>query len=119
VEVSTPTYEKNKLLIDGLECINSNIGIPHLLVEVDNVDKFDLEPFVKKVYETKEFEKGVNVEIFNLFDKKIINARVYGGGVGETDACGSGAVCMFYYLYNPKKVNHYSFIFSPRPPYCK
>ena len=113
IEVSTPTYENNKLLIDGLECIKSNIGNPNLLVEVDNVDKFDLEQFVKKVYETKEFEKGVNVEIFNLFDKKIINARVYERGVGETDACGSGAVCMFYYLYNTNQVNNNSLIFYP------
>ena len=113
IEVSIPTYENNKLLIDGLECIKSNIGNPHLLVEVDNVDKFDLEQFVKKVYETKEFEKGVNVEIFNLFDKKIINARVYERGVGETDACGSGAVCMFYYLYNTNQVNNNSLIFYP------
>ena len=113
IEVSTPTYDKNKLLIDGLECIKSNIGNPHLLVEVDNVDKFDLEQFVKKVYETKEFEKGVNVEIFNLFDKKIINARVYERGVGETDACGSGAVCMFFYLYNTNQVNNNSLIFYP------
>ena len=113
IEVSIPTYEKNKLLIDGLECIKSNIGNPHLLVEVDNVDKFDLEQFVKKVYKTKEFEKGVNVEIFNLFDKKIINARVYERGVGETDACGSGAVCMFYYLYSTNQVDNNSLIFYP------
>ena len=113
IEVSTPSYEENKLLIDGLECIKSNIGNPHLLVEVDNVDKFDLEQFVKKVYETKEFEKGLNIEIFNLFDKKIINARVYERGVGETDACGSGAVCMFYYLYNTNQVNNNSLIFYP------
>ena len=113
IEVTIPTYENNKLLIDGLECIKSNIGNPHLLVEVDNVDNFDLEQFVKKVLETKEFEKGVNVEIFNLFDKKIINARVYERGVGETDACGSGAVCMFYYLYNTNQVNNNSLIFYP------
>ena len=113
IEVSTPTYENNKLLIDGLECIKSNIGNPHLLVEVDNVDKFDLEQFVKKVYDTKEFENGVNVEIFNMFDKKIINARVYERGVGETDACGSGAVCMFYYLYSTNQVYNNSLIFYP------
>ncbi len=113
IEVSTPSYEENKLLIDGLECIKSNIGNPHLLVEVENVDKFDLEKFVQKVYETKEFENGVNVEIFNMFDKKIINARVYERGVGETDACGSGAICMFYYLYNTNQVNNNSLIFYP------
>ena len=113
IEVSTPTYENNKLLIDGLECIKSNIGNPHLLVEVDNVDKFDLEKFVQKVYETKEFENGVNVEIFNMFNKKIINARVYERGVGETDACGSGAICMFYYLFNTNQLKNHSLIFYP------
>ena len=56
LEVSIPTYDENKLLIDGLECIKSNIGNPHLLVEVENVDKFDLEMFIQKVYETNEFE---------------------------------------------------------------
>ena len=113
LEISIPSYEENKLLIDGLECIKSNIGNPHLLVEVENVDKFDLEKFVQKVYETNEFENGVNVEIFNMFDKKIINARVYERGVGETDACGSGAICMFYYLYNTNQVNNNSLIFYP------
>ena len=113
IEVSIPTYEENKLLIDGLECIKSNIGNPHLLVEVENVDKFDLEMFIQKVYETNEFKNGVNVEIFNMFDKKIINARVYERGVGETDACGSGAICMFYYLYNTNQVNNNSLIFYP------
>jgi len=113
LEVSIPTYEENKLLIDGLECIKSNIGNPHLLVEVENVDKFDLEEFVQKVYDTNSFENGVNVEIFNTFDKKIINARVYERGVGETDACGSGAICMFYYLYNTNQVNNNSLIFYP------
>ena len=113
LEISIPSYEENKLLIDGLECIKSNIGNPHLLVEVENVDKFDLEKFVQKVYETNEFKNGVNVEIFNMLDKKIINARVYERGVGETDACGSGAICMFYYLYNTNQVNNNSLIFYP------
>ena len=113
LDVSIPTYEEKKLLIDGIECTKSNIGNPHLLVEVDNVDKFNLEQFAKKVYETKEFENGVNVEIFNMYDKKIINARVYERGVGETDACGSGAICMFYYLYDTNQVNNNSLIFYP------
>ena len=113
LEVAIPTYDKNKILIDGLECIKSNIGNPHLLVEVKDVEKFNLEEFVARVYETNEFENGVNVEIYNMFDKKIINARVYERGVGETDACGSGAICMFYYLYNTDQVNNNSLIFYP------
>tara|TARA_B100001250_G_scaffold6300_1_gene5305 strand:+ start:160 stop:894 length:735 start_codon:yes stop_codon:yes gene_type:complete len=113
LEVSIPTYEENRLLIDGMECIKANIGNPHLLVEVENVDKFDLDQFIQKVYDTKEFENGVNVEIYNKYDKKIIKARVYERGVGETDACGSGAICMFYYLYNTNQINNNSIIFYP------
>ena len=30
---------------------------------------------------------------------------MYERGVGETDACGSGALCLFNYLYMEKKVN--------------
>ena len=113
IEVSIPTYEENKLLIDGLECIKSNIGNPHLLVEVENLDNFDLERFVEKVYETKEFETGVNVEIFKMFDKKIINARVYERGVGETDACGSGALALFSFLGSNNKVQDEAVVLYP------
>ena len=37
----------------------------------------------------------------------------YERGVGETDACGSGAICMFYYLYNTNQANNNSLIFYP------
>ena len=113
IEVIIPTYEKNKILIDNHECIKSNIGNPHLLVEVENVENFELEQFVKKVHESNNFENGVNVEIFNKYNKKIINARVYERGVGETDACGSGAICMFYYLYDTNQIDNNSIILYP------
>ena len=34
-------------------------------------------------------------------------------GVGETDACGSGAICMFYYLYDTNKVVNNSIVVYP------
>ena len=113
IEVTIPTYEKDKILIDTYECIKSNIGNPHLLVEVENVEKFELEEFVQKVNKTNNFKNGVNVEIFNKFNKKIINARVHERGVGETDACGSGAICMFYYLYDTNQIDNNSLILYP------
>ena len=113
IEVTIPTYEEDKILIDNFECIRSNIGNPHLLVEVENVEDFELEEFVKKVNKSNNFEKGVNVEIFNKVDKKIINARVHERGVGETDACGSGAICMFYYLYDTNQIDNNSLILYP------
>ena len=113
IEVSIPSYEKHKIMIDNNECIHSNIGNPHLLVGVKNVEKFNLEKFVDKVYESKKFENGVNIEIYNIIDKNIINARVHERGVCETDACGSGAICMFYYLYDTNQVNNHSIILYP------
>ena len=113
IEITNPTYDKDKILIDTFECIKSNIGNPHLLVEVENVEKFELEEFVQKVNKTNNFENGVNVEIFNKSNKKIINARVHERGVGETDACGSGAICMFYYLYDTNQIDNNSLILYP------
>ena len=113
IEITNPTYDKDKILIDNFECIKSNIGNPHLLVEVENVEKFELEEFVQKVNKTNNFENGVNVEIFNKSNKKIINARVHERGVGETDACGSGAICMFYYLYDTNQIDNNSLILYP------
>ena len=34
-------------------------------------------------------------------------------GVGETDACGSGAVCMFYYLFDTQKIDNNSIVLYP------
>ena len=39
IEILIPTYDEEKIIIDNHECIKSNIGNPHLLVKVDNVDK--------------------------------------------------------------------------------
>ena len=55
IEVTIPTYDQNKIIIDNNECIHSKIGNPHLLVQVKNVEKFNLEKFVNKVYQSKKF----------------------------------------------------------------
>ena len=46
-------------MIDNNECINSNIGNPHLLVQVKNVQDFNLEKFVDKVYKSKKYDNGI------------------------------------------------------------
>ena len=84
--------------------MTSNVGNPHLMVEVDDVDNFDLDNFSETARNTKFFTNGVNVEIYNVIDEKFIYARVNERGVGETDACGSGALALFSYLYSINKV---------------
>ena len=51
------------------------------------------------------FSNGINIEIFSVVERKFIYARVNERGVGETDACGSGALALFTYLREINKVD--------------
>ncbi len=105
VQIHAPNPEiGTEIKIDNKIGMTSNVGNPHLMVEVDDVDNFDLDNFSETARNTKLFTNGVNVEIYNVFDDKFIYARVNERGVGETDACGSGALALFSYLYSIKKV---------------
>ena len=113
VSAPTPTYVDKPIYIDELSGIKAEIGNPHLLVEVDEVDSFDLQSFSKKVALSKTFPDGVNVEIYQIINDNFIKTRVFERGVGETDACGSGALCLFNYAYSEKKVLNPTTIMFP------
>ena len=53
---------------------------------------------LNEIIKSNKFPNGVNIEIYQLINSNYIKARVYERGVGETDACGSGALCLFNYL---------------------
>jgi diaminopimelate epimerase len=113
VSAPTPTYVDKPIYIDELSGIKAEIGNPHLLVEVDEVDSFDLQSFSKKVDMSNTFPDGVNVEIYQIINDNFIKTRVFERGVGETDACGSGALCLFNYAYSEKKVLNPTTIMFP------
>jgi len=113
LEIKLPIYDKNKIIIENHECIIANIGNPHLLIEVSNIKEFNLDEFAEKVEKSGVLEGEANIEIYTVIDKKFINARVHERGVGETDACGSGAICMFYYLYDTNKIEKKSIVLYP------
>jgi diaminopimelate epimerase len=113
VSAPTPTYVDKPIYIDELSGIKAEIGNPHLLVEVDEVDSFDLQSFSKKVAMSNTFPDGVNVEIYQIINDNFIKTRVFERGVGETDACGSGALCLFNYAYSEKKVLNPTTIMFP------
>ena len=113
VSAPTPTYVDKPIYIDELSGIKAEIGNPHLLVEVDEVDSFDLQSFSKKVAMSKTFPDGVNVELYQIINDNFIKTRVFERGVGETDACGSGALCLFNYAYSEKKVLNQTTIMFP------
>lgn len=68
-----------------------NIGNPHAVFFVDNVDEIDLEYWGPQVETHDMFPEKTNVEIAHITDRNTIRMRVWERGVGITDACGSAA----------------------------
>ncbi len=67
-----------------------DIGNPHLVLEVPEPDRIDLEhdgPALEA-----EYPLGINVEFITVESRDRIRLRVWERGAGVTSACGSGAV---------------------------
>lgn len=68
-----------------------SMGNPHCIFKVDNVNHIDLEQLGKTFSEHPQFPERTNVEFMQVITKDHIRLRIYERGVGETEACGSGA----------------------------
>ena len=112
IEAPIPTIGK-KVEIDSFNCMTSDVGNPHLMVEVDDVENFDLNTFSKNARNIDLFKDGINIEIYSVVDQRLIYARVNERGVGETDACGSGALALFSFLRSNNKVQDEAVVLYP------
>ena len=68
-----------------------NIGNPHIVFFVDDIDAVDLELFAPAVQRHGLFPEGVNVGVAELVSEDRLRSKVYERGAGLTAACGSGA----------------------------
>ena len=68
-----------------------SMGNPHCIFEVDNANTIDLETIGKTLSEHPQFPHRTNVEFMQVVSMNHIRLRIYERGVGETEACGSGA----------------------------
>ena len=105
-----PIFEDEKIKVNNFEGVKSAVGNPHFMIEVEDVDGLDLENLNTEVLNKNIFPDGVNVEIYQIISRNYIKARVYERGVGETDACGSGALCIFNYLSKTDQIDNLSLI---------
>ena len=113
IEAPTPTYDIKELNYEDTVGVKSSVGNPHFMIEVSDVDNTDLEGLNSKLIASDNFPDGVNIEIYQLISNNYVKARVYERGVGETDACGSGALCIFNYLYKTNKLENNSYVMYP------
>lgn len=67
------------------------IGNPHAVMLVENVDTVPVHRLGPLIEKHKRFPNRVNVGFMQIIDREHIRLRVYERGVGETQACGTGA----------------------------
>jgi diaminopimelate epimerase len=73
-----------------------NIGNPHLVFFVDDVDAIDIETLAPRIQLDPLFPEQVNVGIAQLLSDSHMRLEVYERGAGLTMACGSGACVAVY-----------------------
>ena len=77
--------------LDSAEMSLVNMGNPHAVMWVGNVDDAPVESWGAALQNHQRFPQKVNVGFMQVIDKKHIKLRVYERGAGETQACGTGA----------------------------
>jgi diaminopimelate epimerase len=69
-----------------------SIGNPHMVLDVDDLASYPLEIEGPRLEHHAWFPERTNVEAIRVLDRHRLELRVWERGVGETQACGSGAV---------------------------
>lgn len=81
----------------------ANVGNPHAVTFVDDVDTAPVTSLGPKVETDKHFPNKTNVEFAQVIDSNRLRLRVWERGVGETSACGTGMVAAAILASNIKK----------------
>jgi diaminopimelate epimerase len=69
-----------------------SVGNPHMVLDVDDIASYPLETEGPRLEHHAWFPERTNVEAIRILDRHRLELRVWERGVGETQACGSGAV---------------------------
>ena len=80
-----------------------SMGNPHAVIFLDRIDNFPVEEYGPIIENHPLFPQKVNVEFVSVNKDKSLNMRVWERGVGETQACGTGA-CASFVVANLKNI---------------
>jgi len=68
-----------------------SMGNPHAVIHVNKIENLEIEKTARDIQYSGYFPEGVNVGFMQINSPANISLRVYERGVGETQACGTGA----------------------------
>jgi len=80
-------------LSDGIAL---NIGNPHIVFFVDDIDEVELRSIAPAIQQSDLFPEQVNVGVAQMLGPNHIRSKVFERGAGLTTACGSGACVAAY-----------------------
>ncbi len=72
-----------------------NTGVPHTVLQVNNVDDINIKSLGSVVRHDKRFSEGTNVDFFEIVkeEPQTVKLRIYERGVeDETLCCGTGVM---------------------------
>ena len=93
--------DKNKNIHVGGIAIN--VGNPHVIFFVENIDNYDLKKIGPNIENHELFPEKCNVTLAKVINKNLIKIRVWERGAGLTKACGTAA-CATVVAGNIKKL---------------
>ncbi len=68
-----------------------NVGNPHIIFFVDNIENYDLKKIGPEIENHKLFPEKCNVTLAKVINKNLIKVKVWERGAGLTKACGTAA----------------------------
>jgi len=68
-----------------------NVGNPHVIFFVDNIEDYDLNKIGPEIENHKYFPEKCNVTLAKVMSKNLIKVKVWERGAGLTKACGTAA----------------------------
>ena len=68
-----------------------NVGNPHVIFFIDDIENFDLKNIGPKIENHKLFPEKYNVTLAKVINKNLIKVKVWERGVGLSKACGTAA----------------------------
>lgn len=93
-----PTYSLN-FAGQHLDASVLSMGNPHIVLFVDNLWQQAIESLAKAIQQSAYFPQSVNVNFVEIIDDTHLELRTYERGVGETDACGTGACASAFVMH--------------------
>ena len=94
------------LRIKKREGLLLDAGVPHFIMQVDDLSKINVEKIGREIAHDKAFPNGVNVDFYKI-ENGYIKLRTYERGVeGETLSCGSGVMAVGAYAIDEDYVEN-------------